>query len=45
MKQHMTQKKIWLIAFVVVLIYFYGLDHFIMGVQGLPLSLNLSPAQ
>lgn len=41
----MKQQKIWLVAFVVVLIYFYGLDHFIMGVQGLPLNLNLSPSQ
>lgn len=41
----MKQQKIWLVAFVVVLVYFYGLDHFIMGVQGLPLNLSLSPAQ
>jgi len=37
--------RIWLIAFAVVLIYFYALDHFIMGVQGLPLNMNLNPSQ
>jgi len=41
----MKQQKIWLVAFAVVLVYFYGLDHFIMSVQGLPLNFNLSPAQ
>ena len=37
--------QIWLVAFVVVAIYFYGLDHFIMSVQGLPLNMNLTPSQ
>lgn len=37
--------KIWAIAFAVALLYYYGLDHFIMSVQGLPLNLNLTPAQ
>ena len=32
------------IAFVLVLAAFYGLDHLIMGMQGLPLNLDLSPA-
>jgi len=37
------------IAFVVALIaaffLFYGMDHMIMGMQGLPLNLDLTPAQ
>ncbi len=37
--------QIWLIVFAVVLVYFYGLDHFIMSVQGLPLNMNLTPSQ
>ena len=32
------------IAFVIVLAIFYGLDHLIMGMQGLPLNMDLSPA-
>ncbi|MEN8180290.1 MAG: hypothetical protein ABFS39_16945 [Pseudomonadota bacterium] len=32
------------IAFVVVLGVFYGLDHFIMSIQGLPLNADLTPA-
>ncbi len=31
-------------AFVLALLAFYGLDHFIMSIQGLPLNLDLSPA-
>ena len=31
-------------AFVIVLLAFYGLDHFIMSIQGLPLNMDLSPA-
>ncbi len=37
--------QIWLVAFTVVFLYFYGLDHFIMSMQGLPLNMNLTPAQ
>ena len=37
--------QVWLTAFAVVTIYFYGLDHFIMSVQGLPLNMNLTPSQ
>lgn len=33
-----------LVALVVVLALFYGLDHFIMGIQGLPLNSDLTPA-
>lgn len=35
----------WLGAIVVTLLFFYGLDHFIMAMQGLPLNMNLSPVQ
>jgi hypothetical protein len=34
-----------LVAFIAVLALFYGLDHFIMSIQGLPLNLDLTPAQ
>jgi hypothetical protein len=33
-----------LVAFTVVLAAFYGLDLFIMSIQGLPLNMDLSPA-
>ena len=33
-----------LVAFAVVLAAFYGLDLLVMGIQGLPLNLDLSPA-
>lgn len=35
----------WLGAFVIALAVFYGLDLFIMSVQGLPLNFDLTPAQ
>jgi len=35
----------WLGAIVLTLLFFYGLDQFIMSIQGLPLNMNLSPAQ
>ena len=37
--------QIWLLAFVVVIVLFYGLNHLVMNVQGLPLNLDLTPAQ
>ena len=37
--------QVWIVAFVLVLLFFYGLNHAIMGLQGLPLNWNLSPAQ
>lgn len=37
--------QIWLVAFAVALLYFYGLDHFIMSAQGLPLNMDLTPSQ
>jgi len=33
-----------LIAIIIMLVIFYGLDHLVMGMQGLPLNLDLSPA-
>ncbi len=36
---------IWVASFVVVTLVFYGLDHLVMSSQGLPLNLNLTPAQ
>ncbi len=36
---------VWAGAILLVLVFFYGLDYFIMSVQGLPLNLDLSPAQ
>jgi len=34
----------WIVALVVVAGLFYGLDIFIMSIQGLPLNADLSPA-
>lgn len=36
---------VWVGAFAVVLVAFYGLDLFIMAIQGLPLNADLTPAQ
>jgi len=36
---------IWLAAVVTVVALFYGMDHLVMNLQGLPLNLDLSPAQ
>lgn len=36
---------VFIVSFVVVAAVFYGLDHFVMGLQGLPLNLDLTPAQ
>jgi hypothetical protein len=35
----------WVVAIAITLVAFYFMDHFIMGVQGLPLNWDLSPAQ
>jgi hypothetical protein len=35
----------WVAAFLIALVFFYALDHIIMSMQGLPLKLNLTPAQ
>lgn len=39
-----TTLAVFLVAFVIVLAAFYGLDHLVMGIQGLPLNPDLSPA-
>ena len=36
--------KRWVIVFVITLAFFYAMDQLLMGVQGLPLSWNMSPA-
>ena len=50
----MGEKKEWgiggslvlfLLAFVVVLAGFYGLNHLVMGMQGLPLNMDLTPVR
>ena len=33
----------WIVAMAVTLAFFYGLDHFLMSVQGLPLDWDLTP--
>ena len=35
----------WLLLFIAVALLFYGLDHGVMALQGLPLNPDLSPAQ
>jgi len=36
---------IWTVAAAIALLAFYGLDHFVMNIQGLPLNWDLTPAQ
>ena len=36
---------LWVAAFAVTLAVFYGLDLLVMSAQGLPLNLDLTPAQ
>ena len=33
-----------ILAILLVITAFYGLDHLVMGMQGLPLNFDLSPA-
>ncbi len=33
----------WIVVIAATLVFFYGLDHFIMSVQGLPLNWNMTP--
>ena len=35
----------WMLAGLIVLCLFYGLNHLIMSMQGLPLNIDLTPAQ
>ena len=34
-----------LVAWLLVLLFFYGLDHAVMSLQGLPLGCDLTPAK
>ncbi len=36
---------IWVGVFALTLVLFYGIDQFIMAVQGLPLNLDMTPVQ
>ncbi|MDH3670193.1 MAG: hypothetical protein OES46_03405 [Gammaproteobacteria bacterium] len=33
----------WILVLAVTLAFFYGLDHFIMSAQGLPLNWDMTP--
>jgi len=39
------QIRVWLLAIVAALAAFYLMNHAVMGMQGLPLDWNLTPAQ
>ena len=36
---------IWLAAFALTALVFYGIDHLVMSSQGLPLNFDMTPAQ
>lgn len=36
---------VWVTVLVITLIVFYGMNHLVMGMQGLPLNWDLTPAQ
>ena len=38
-----TKVRRWIIVLAVTLVFFYVMDHALMGVQGLPLSWNMAP--
>ncbi len=40
-----SKLMIWAIAAAIALLAFYGLDHFTMSIQGLPLNWDLTPVQ
>ncbi len=47
-KNHEQKSNIamtWVVAITITLAVFYGLDHFVMSIQGLPLNWDLTPAQ
>jgi len=44
-RTHKNRRWAVLVIFVLVVLVFYGMDHLIMGAQGLPLHFDLSPAQ
>ncbi|MCK4710956.1 MAG: hypothetical protein KAU21_20240 [Gammaproteobacteria bacterium] len=35
----------WVLAIVIVVVVFYGLNHGVMSMQGLPLNVDLTPVQ
>jgi hypothetical protein len=35
----------WVLAVLIVVSLFYGLDHAVMSMQGLPLNVDLTPTQ
>lgn len=35
----------WVLAMVIVVTVFYGLNHGVMSMQGLPLNVDLTPAR
>lgn len=41
----MKTGTVFIVALIAALLLFYGMDHLIMGMQGLPLNLDLTPAQ
>jgi len=36
---------VWLVSIIAALVAFYLMNHAVMGLQGLPLDWNLTPAQ
>ena len=34
----------WIIVVAITLVFFYAMDHALMGVQGLPLSWSMAPS-
>jgi hypothetical protein len=43
--QRSASPLLYIAIFLIVVLAFYGLNHLIMGMQGLPLGLDLTPAQ
>ena len=35
----------WVLAMIIVVCLFYGLNHLVMSMQGLPLNIDLTPVQ
>jgi len=43
--EKMKTLKNWLLSFVIAFALFYLMDHSMMSMQGLPLNINMTPAQ
>jgi hypothetical protein len=41
----MNSLKNWVLSFVIAIAVFYTMDHAIMSMQGLPLNVDMTPAQ